>query len=384
MFIEVLSRNSEQIVDAVLSGQRLSPDLTQVLFDQCVDLPLLGQLADEVRKRLCGDVVYYNINSHINPTNVCGYRCSLCAFRRSFDDPTAETMDFDAMLSLAQQAADSGCTELHIVGGLHPQKSFDWYVEILRKIHDAFPRLHLKAFTAVEIAHFSRISGLSLDRVLGRLIEAGLGSLPGGGAEIFAPEVRRQIAPGKADGDLWLDVHRTAHRLGLRSNATMLYGHVEQLWHRVDHLLRLRELQDETGGFQAFVPLPFHPDGTKLAHLRRATIFDDLRTIAASRLILDNFPHIKAYWVALGVPTAQVALTFGADDLDGTVRQERIYHDAGSQAPEVLSVSELCRLIREVGREPVERDSLYRRVVRQGNHWWIEGESPRDKPIHTN
>jgi len=273
-------------------------------------------------------------------------------------------MGDEEILRRGQEAADGGCTELHIVGGVHPDKDFAWYCGILRLLHGTFPKLHLKAWTPVEIAWFAESSGKPLDAVLGELIEAGLGSLPGGGAEIFDPDVRRRIAPRKADAETWLAVHRAAHRLGLRSNATMLYGHVETAAHRVDHLVRLRRLQDETGGFQAFVPLAFHPGGTRFDHLHRPSALVDLRVMAVARLMLDNFDHVKAYWISLGVGTAQVALAYGADDLDGTVRHERIHHDAGAESPEALSVEQIRHRIAEAGREPVERDTLYRRVTR--------------------
>jgi aminodeoxyfutalosine synthase len=241
-------------------------------------------------------------------------------------------------------------------------------------LREAYPTLHLKAWTPVEIAWFAQSTGRTNREVLEDLIRVGLGSMPGGGAEIFDPEIRRQLAPRKADAETWLAVHREAHELGLRTNATMLYGHIETVRHRVDHLLRLRELQDETGGFQVFIPLAFHPEGTQLADRvpRPPTALDDLRTVAVSRLVLDNFDHIKAYWISLGVPTAQIALCYGADDLDGTVRHEKIHHDAGSKAPEILAVEDLEALIREAGFEPVERDTLYRRVRRNGAEWKIE------------
>lgn len=297
------------------------------------------------------------------------YACPICAYSRRPYDPDAHVLDVDEILRQAADAHDSGCTELHIVGGLPADKPYRWFREILRVIHEAFPRLGLKAWSAVEIAHFAKIAGRPIEWVLEDLRSVGLVCLPGGGAEIFDPEIRRQIAPAKADADIWIDVHRTAHRLGIPTNATILYGHIEQPFHRVHHLLRLRELQDETGGFQAFVPLPFHPAGTRFAHLRRVSPLEDLRMIAASRLILDNFPHIKAYWISLGIPMAQIALEYGADDIDGTVCQEQIFHTAGAKTPQALSVDELCRLVREVGREPIERDALYRRVSRQGKEW---------------
>jgi aminodeoxyfutalosine synthase len=268
------------------------------------------------------------------------------------------------ILDRGKEAVDNGCTEMHIVGGMHHQKPYDWYVNTVRILHDTYADLHLKAWTAVEINWFEFLAKKSVREVLEDLVDAGLGSLPGGGAEIFHPEVRDKICEHKADATKWLDIHRTAHQLGLRTNCTMLYGHIESAYHRIDHLIRLRELQDETGGFQTFVPLAFHPENTGLAHIKKASSLMDLRTVAVSRLMLDNVPHIKAYWISLGVGTAQVALSHGADDVDGTVRHESIYHDAGSTTPEVLSVDRIRYLIEETGREPIERDTLYRRVIR--------------------
>jgi aminodeoxyfutalosine synthase len=266
---------------------------------------------------------------------------------------------------------------MHIVGGLHHQKGYDWYLNMVRLLHDAFPRLHLKAWTAVEITWFEFLAKKSIRAVIEDLIEAGVGSLPGGGAEIFHPEVRDRICEHKADSTHWLDIHRTAHELGLRTNCTMLYGHIEQPYHRIDHLIRLRELQDQTGGFQTFIPLAFHPDNTGLSHLKKPSSLLDLRTMAVSRLMLDNIRHIKAYWIMLGVGTAQTALAYGADDLDGTVRHELIYHDAGATTPEMLSVDTIRQLIAEAGREPVERDTLYRRVIRDAANpaEWQVGEA---------
>jgi aminodeoxyfutalosine synthase len=265
---------------------------------------------------------------------------------------------------------------MHIVGGLHHQKKYDWYVHIVRLLHDAFPSLHLKAWTAVEIDWFEFLAKKPTRAVLEDMLEAGLGSMPGGGAEIFHPEIRGQICEHKADAGKWLAIHRTAHQLGIKTNCTMLYGHLENSYHRIDHLLRLRELQDETGGFQTFIPLAFHPEHTGLAHLRKPSALQDLRTIAVSRLMLDNIPHIKAYWIMLGIGTAQTALAYGADDLDGTVRHERIYHDAGATTPQMLTCQQIERLIVEAGREPIERDTLYRRVRRDPMHFatWSVGE----------
>jgi aminodeoxyfutalosine synthase len=367
-----LAPTLERIAEKVRSGRRLSAADGELLFDPAVDLHWIGELADEVRRRRSGDVVYYNLNAHLNPTNVCIYRCSLCAYSRDEDDPRAFVLTTDEMLAQAREAADAGCTELHVVGGVHPSKKFDWYLDIVRVLHDAFPRLHLKAFTAIEIAWFSQITKRPVRPILQDLMRAGLGSLPGGGAEILDHEIRTQVCPRKADGRTWLGVHRAAHQLGLRSNATMLYGHLEQVEHRVDHLVQLRLLQDVTGGFQAFVPLAFHPENTRLTHLRRPSPLMDLRVVAVGRLMLDNFDHVKAYWVSLGLGTAQTALAYGADDLDGTVRRERIHHAAGADSPEHVAPDQLRRLIVEAGRRPVERDALYRRVHRRGTEWSVE------------
>jgi len=356
----------EQIQQKVEAGQRLSAEDGQWLYRPDVDLHAVGELADMVRQRKNGKRAYYNVNSHLNPTNVCIYRCGLCAFSRDLGDAGAYLMSDEEIVARGRQAVDDGCTEMHIVGGLHPEKSFDWYRSIILMLHESCPGLHLKAFTAAEIARFGELSGLSIRAVLETLIDAGLGSMPGGGAEIFAPSVRKEICSRKAAADLWLEVHRTAHRLGLRSTATMLYGHIETLEDRIDHMCRLRELQDETGGFQTFIPLVFHPNDTALgaahAEIEKPTGIENLRTVAVSRLMLDNFDHIKAYWISLGVGIAQTALAYGADDLDGTVRQEEIHHTAGSTSPEVLTIETLRHLISEAGRTPVQRDTLYRPV----------------------
>jgi len=362
----------DQIREKIDAGRRLSGEEGQFLFRPEVDLHAMGELADAVRKRKNGDRVCYNVNVHLNPTNVCIYRCPLCAYSCDAGDPKAYVMTEEEILARGQEAVDGGATELHIVSGLHPEKGFDWYLGMIRVLHGAYPRLHLKAWTAAEIARFAELAERPIRAVLEELIEAGLGSLPGGGAEIFHPAVRKQIAPRKADANTWLEVHRTAHRLGLRSNATMLYGHLETSEHRVDHMLRLRQLQDETGGLQAFIPLAFHPEHTQFDHLSRPSGLDDLRTMAVSRLMLDNVDHVKAYWISLGVGTAQIALAYGADDLDGTVRHEAIHHEAGATSPQVLSVDRIRALITEAGRQPIERDSLYRPVRRNGAEWEVE------------
>jgi aminodeoxyfutalosine synthase len=358
----------ETIREKVEAGERLSFD-DGLALEASGDLFALGSMANLVRERYNGNFGYYNVNTHINPTNVCVYTCDFCAFRADLDAPKAYVMDREQVIERASQASARGATELHIVGGLHHKLPFQYYVDVVRWIKETAPEIHVKAYTAVEIEFFSKISRLSTGEVLKRLIEAGLGSLPGGGAEIFHPEVREQICGAKASTERWLDVHRTAHRLGLHSNATMLYGHIDRPNHRIDHLIRLRELQDETGGFQTFIPLAFHPDNSEMAHIPKPSGVMDLKTMAISRLMLDNFPHIKAYWVMLGLKTAQVALSFGADDLDGTVVHEKIYHDAGAETPQEATIAEIRRLITEAGRIPVERDTLYYEVVRNGKSW---------------
>jgi aminodeoxyfutalosine synthase len=356
------------IEQKVRAGERLSID-DGLAIEACPDLFFLGEMANLVRERLNGNHAYYNVNTHINPTNVCVYTCDFCAFRADLNSERAYVMSRDQVLERAALAHERGATELHIVGGLHNKLPFDFYVDVVRWIHEAYPDLHLKAYTAVEIEFFAKISRLSVRDVLQRLIDAGLGSLPGGGAEIFHPEVREQICGAKASTESWLDIHRNAHQLGLHSNATMLYGHIDGPVHRIDHLVRLRDLQDETGGFQTFIPLAFHPDNSRMDDIPKPSGVMDLRTMAISRLMLDNFPHIKAYWVMLGIKTAQVALAFGADDLDGTVVYETIYHEAGAETPQEITVDQIQRLITEAGRVPIERDTLYRRVERDGRRW---------------
>ncbi|QDT65720.1 aminofutalosine synthase MqnE [Calycomorphotria hydatis] len=360
----------------VNAGERLSFE-DGVFLDESVDLLTLGRLANTVRERMNGNFAYYNTNIHLNPTNVCIYRCKFCAFRADLRAEKAYTFTDDMIRERVLEAKEGGATEIHVVGGLHHQKKFDWYVNVLQVIHDTWPELHIKAWTPVEIHWFAHMTKQPYEWVFEQLIDAGLGSLPGGGAEIFDEKVRAELCEHKADSDTWFQVHDVAHRMGLKSNATMLYGHVEEAKHRVDHLIRLRDQQDKTGGFQTFIPLAFHPDNTKIDHLKKPTGLMDLRQIALGRLMLDNFPHVKAYWIMLGEKIAQTALAFGADDLDGTVVHEIIYHDAGAKTPEGLTVDQLHGLIREAGREPIERDTLYRRVMRtpEAPAAWTIGEA---------
>jgi aminodeoxyfutalosine synthase len=325
----------------------------------------VGALANEVRERLHGDRTYFNRNLHINPTNVCVASCKLCSFsRRRADADGAFVLGVDEAVAKlrARLGAGDRVTEVHLVGGLHDGLPFDYFTSLLSSLKAAAPGISLKAFSAVEIFFFHRLYGMSIEDILRRLQASGLDSLPGGGAEIFSPRVRKAICPNKCGADEWLEVHRTAHRLGIKSNCTMLVGTVETLDERVEHLLLLRAQQAETAGFMAFIPLPFHPENNALGDRPAPTAAEMLRTVAVSRLLLDNLPHIKAYWVSLGLATAQTALWFGADDFDGTVSEEKIYHQAGSQSPQALASGEIARLVRAAGRVPVERDTLYGNV----------------------
>jgi len=351
------------IADKVLGGERLCADDGITLY-RSPDLLAVGWLANHIRQKRHGNVTYFNVNRHINPTNVCVAHCRLCAFGRDPSAPGAYTFALEEIYQRAEQGVREGATEFHIVGGLHPDLTFEHYLELIRGLKQRCPTVHLKAFTMVEVHYFARIAKLSIEETLRKMKEAGVDSCPGGGAEIFHPRVRKIICDHKTSGQMWLNIAKKAHEAGLHSNATMLYGHVETEEERVDHLVKLRELQDETHGFVAFIPLAFHPDNTALSHIPKPTGYADLRNIAVSRLLLDNFDHIKAYWIMLTPSIAQIAQRFGANDLDGTVIEEKIYHDAGAKTSEFTPRAELERLIRAAGRVPVERDTLYRPVDR--------------------
>jgi aminodeoxyfutalosine synthase len=361
--LQISDARLKPIADKVLAGERLSFDDGIALY-RTSDLLALGWLANSVREARHGNICYFNINRHINPTNVCVAHCRLCAFGRSPDAPGAYTFALEEIWKRAEDGMREGATEFHMVGGLHPDLPFEYFLDLMRGLKQRCPSVHLKAFTMVEVGYFARIAKLSIRDTLLALQQAGVDSLPGGGAEIFHPRVRKVICDHKTSGQQWLSIARTAHQIGLRSNATMLYGHIETEEERVEHLILLRELQDETHGFVAFIPLAFHPENTALAHLPKPTAFADIKAIAVSRLLLDNFDHIKAYWIMLTPKVAQIALRFGADDLDGTVVEEKIYHDAGATTEQFTSRADLERLIREAGRTPVERDTLYRPVDR--------------------
>jgi aminodeoxyfutalosine synthase len=361
--LHIQDKRLEPVAQKVRAGERLTAADGVALY-RSPDLLAVGWLANYVRERRHGNVCYYNVNRHINPTNVCVAHCRLCAFGRSPDAPGAYTYALEEVWERAAQGVREGATEFHIVGGLHPDLPFAYYLDLIRGLKQRFPHVHLKAFTMVEVQYLARLAKLSIRETLAAMKDAGVDSLPGGGAEIFHPRVRKVICDHKTSGMMWLEIARTAHQLGLRSNATMLYGHIETEEERVEHLLALRALQDETGGFVAFIPLAFHPENTALAHIPKPTGYDDLRNIAVARLLLDNFDHIKAYWIMLTPAIAQIALRFGADDLDGTVIEEKIYHDAGARTEQFTPRGELERLIRAAGRTPVERDTLYRPVDR--------------------
>ena len=350
------------IEEKVRRGKRLTPEDGTFLFEEA-DLLSLGKMARSVKERKSGPFAYFNVNRHINLTNICVSRCRFCAFCRDEGAPGSYLMTPEEALKAAEDAIPLDITELHIVSGLHPTLPFEYYLDVIQRCREKFPLLHLQAFTAVEIKYFAEISGLSVRDVLVKLKDAGLGSMPGGGAEIFNSSVREDLCPRKASGDEWLETMRTAHGLGIPSNATMLYGHIESYGDRIDHLLRLRRLQDETGGFQAFIPLPFHPGNTKLDNLSRVSAHDDLRTMAVSRLLLDNFPHVKSFWIMLGLKISQLSLFFGSDDLDGTVVEEKITRAAGATTGQYLSRDSLLELIREAGYIPVERDTLYNHIT---------------------
>jgi aminodeoxyfutalosine synthase len=361
--LQVNDARLQPVAAKVLAGERLDAEDGLALY-QSHDLLAVGWLANFVREKKHGNVTYFNVNRHINPTNVCVAHCKLCAFGRSPDSPGAYTFALDEIYKRAGDGVAEGATEFHIVGGLHPDLPFEYYLTLIRGLKERFPQVHLKAFTMVEVGYYARISKLSIRDTLLAMKNSGVDSLPGGGAEIFHPRVRKIICDHKVSGQRWLEIARTAHELGLRSNATMLYGHIETAEERVDHLLQLRATQDITHGFVTFIPLAFHPANTGLAHIPPPTGMDDLKAIAVSRLLLDNFDHIKAYWIMLTPRIAQVALRFGANDLDGTVVEEKIYHDAGATTPEFMTRAELERLIRAAGRVPVERDTLYNPVDR--------------------
>ena len=353
-----MTRLFENIRSKIKNGARISDAEALELF-RCDDLLVVGELAALANRRKNGEKVCFNVNRHINYTNICVNRCTFGAFSKGAEDEGGYTMALNDILEKAAEASAAGATEIHMVGGLHPDLPFDFYLEMLAAVRADNPALHIKAFTAVEIDYFASLTGQSVGEVVSELIEAGLGSMPGGGAEILGEGVRRQICPEKISGERWLEVIETVHRAGLKTNATMLFGHLEEFEDRVDHLSKLRALQDRTGGFQAFIPLAFQPDNTRVPGAKGVGGVDALKTLAISRIYLDNFRHVKAYWVMLGLKIAQVALAFGVNDLDGTVVEEKIGHEAGADSPQAMAKEQIVALIRKAGKTPVERDTLY-------------------------
>ena len=346
------------ILEKVQDGKRLSIEDGIRLY-QSADLLAIGYLANIVRERKNSNKAYFIYNQHINYSNICTNLCKFCAFGKDKDSELAYEMSVDDVREKVRERISEPITEIHMVGGIHPDLPYSYYTDLLKAIKEVRPDVHIQAFTCVEIAHLAEISGLGIKGVLEDLRKAGLGSIPGGGAEVFSPRIRELTCEKKLSGSGWLEVAKSAHKVGLHTNATMLYGHIETIAERLEHLDMLRQAQDETGGFLAFIPLAFHPKNTELANLSRTSGVDDLKNIAVARCFLDNFPHIKAYWVMIGQKLSQVALSFGADDVDGTVKEEIITHMAGAETEQAMTREQLLRLIREAGRIPIERDTLY-------------------------
>jgi aminodeoxyfutalosine synthase len=349
-----------RIADKIISGIRLSPEEGLTLFKKA-ELPLLGILAGITRRRINGDKAFFNKNFHVEPTNKCVYNCRFCSYHKADGDPDSWEYSHEQMLEIVRRFDNRDVTEVHIVGGVHPAHNIYYYGELIRKIRDHRPSLHIKAFSAIELDYMITKAGMTIEEGIEFLKGCGLNSIPGGGAEIFDEELRKKICDEKSSSELWLTIHETAHRLGIPSNATMLYGHIETYSHRISHMERLRELQDRTGGFNAFIPLKYKKTNNSMEYLGEVSVTEDLRNYAVARLFLDNIPHIKAYWPMIGRETARISLSFGADDLDGTIDDTtRIYSMAGAkdQNPS-MTTEEISALIREAGLEPAERDSYY-------------------------
>jgi aminodeoxyfutalosine synthase len=359
MKLSLIPATLRSIAEKIDLNERISDEDALQLY-RSNDLNALGIMASVVRERKNGNVATYILNRYINYSNICVLSCQFCAFAAKKRDPHAFESSIDEIVAAVREALASGITEVHMVGGLHPTLEKQWYLDLLSRLRALDSQLQLKAFTAIEIRHLARrIFKTSIPETLSILREAGLGSLTGGGAEIFDPGVRDELCRGKESAAEWLEVHRTWHGMGGRSTCTMLYGHIETNKHRVDHLRQLRELQDETGGFTGFIPFAFEPESTTLSHVPRATAFEQLRNLAVSRIYLDNIEHLTAYWVSMGLPLAQVALAYGVDDLHGTIMREKIFHMAGVTTPEEQTVEALRHAIRAAGRKPVQRDTFY-------------------------
>ncbi|RJQ32919.1 MAG: aminofutalosine synthase MqnE [Actinobacteria bacterium] len=347
-----------ELGEKVVSGGRLTKKEALKLY-KSNDILTLGYYGRELKKQKTGDKVFFITNRHINHTNICLNRCKFCAFSRDENEPDAYVMSIEEVVEKGLESAKDNISELHIVGGCHPTLPYSYYLDMIRELHKALPSVHIQAFTAVEIDYFAQISNKSIHEVLAEFKDVGLGSLPGGGAEIFSERTRALAWEKKVGAARWLEIMEAAHNLGINSNATMLYGHIETLEERIDHMMRLRDLQDKTGGFKAFIPLAFHPMNTELDQLSGTTGYEDIKTLAVARLVLDNFDHIKAFWIMIGPKLAQVSLQFGVDDIDGTVVEEKITHSAGAETEEYIEKNKLIHLIKDAGYTPVERDTLY-------------------------
>jgi aminodeoxyfutalosine synthase len=356
---------NERLLDQASQGKRLDANQLKELYYEA-PLAALGAAADAVKRLNSGNRVFYNRNFHIEPTNICRYHCHFCSYRRDVGDPEAWDYSIEQMLEQVKIRSKSGATEVHIVGGVHPEHSLDFYIELIRQIHQLLPNVAIKAFTAIELAYMIKASGISLKMGLEKLIAAGMSAIPGGGAEIFNDEIRRKICGEKGSAEEWLEVHEMAHRLGLKTNATILYGHIESIDDRIDHLLRLRMLQDRTNGFSAFIPLKYRSRHNSMAQIGEVSIVEDMKMMAISRLALDNFPHIKAYWPMFGKTTAEIALGFGADDVDGTIDDStKIYSMAGAedQKPSI-TITEIEQMAAAHGYTAIERDTFYNEIIR--------------------
>jgi aminodeoxyfutalosine synthase len=368
--ISIKDPSLQKIADKVLSDtpQRITPEEGKLLFEKA-SLPYLGMLANHIREKKHGNTTYFNRNFHIEPTNVCVFSCAFCSYSRLYaNKEDGWELSIDQMIDIVKKYNDKKATEVHIVGGVHPKMNMAYFTELIGKIRETAPHLHIKAFTAVELDYMFRKAKLTVEEGLKQLKAAGLQSLPGGGAEIFHPEIREKIAGDKVSGEGWLKIHEAAHNLGIPSNATMLYGHIENFEHRIDHMLKLRDLQDRTGGFNTFIPLKFRNENNDMSNISESTQIEDLKMYAISRIFMDNFPHIKAYWPMLGRNQAQMTLSFGVNDLDGTIDDStKIYSMAGSEEQNpYMTTEQLVQLIHNAGRRPVERDTLYQVIEDHG------------------
>lgn len=361
--IRALSGKQKKLAEKILAGERIDEKDAISLYTD-FDLGMLGLLADQVRFTLCGENVYFNRNVHLEPTNICIHNCLFCSYSRKINEEGAWEYDLEDIRRIAKEHSEKNISEIHIVGGVHPHRNVNYYADLLNIVREELPDIHIKAFTAAEIEHMAKKAKMSIKEALIMLKNAGLDSIPGGGAEIFDEEIRNRICPDKTGSGDWLSVHETAHNLGIQTNSTMLYGHIEDYFHRADHLNRLRNLQDKTLGFNAFIPLKYRSVNNKMSEIGEVSTVEDLKNYAVSRIFLDNIPHLKAYWPMIGKDLATVSLSFGVDDLDGTIQDTtRIYSMAGAeeQKPE-MSIDEIITLILRAGRKPVERDSLYNPV----------------------